>query len=109
MRKRASDHTLPRSLGIPLIGLLCLTAPAAQVRSQEAGPTGTVSGTVTNEQGAPLAGVQVTVEGTGLGAVSQDNGQYVITHVPVGPRPNGRGSIEPVIGGSHRHRDAARE
>jgi len=86
MRKRASDHTLPRSLGIPLIGLLCLTAPAAQVRSQEAGPTGTVSGTVTNEQGAPLAGVQVTVEGTGLGAVSQDNGQYVITHVPVGPR-----------------------
>jgi hypothetical protein len=45
-----------------------------------------VSGTVTNEQGAPLAGVQVTVEGTGLGAVSQDNGQYVITHVPVGPR-----------------------
>jgi iron complex outermembrane receptor protein len=86
MRKRASDHTLPRSLGIPLIGLLCLTAPAAQVRSQEAGPTGTVSGTVTNEQGAPLAGVQVTVEGTGLGAVSKDNGQYVITHVPVGPR-----------------------
>jgi outer membrane receptor protein involved in Fe transport len=86
MRKRASDHTLPRSLGIPLIGLLCLTASAAQVRSQEAGPTGTVSGTVTNEQGAPLAGVQVTVEGTGLGAVSQDNGQYVITHVPVGPR-----------------------
>ena len=86
MRKRASDHALPRSLGIPLIGLLCLTAPAAQVRSQEAGPTGTVSGTVTNEQGAPLAGVQVTVEGTGLGAVSQDNGQYVITHVPVGPR-----------------------
>ncbi|HEY5413203.1 MAG TPA: TonB-dependent receptor [Gemmatimonadaceae bacterium] len=56
------------------------------MRSQEAGPTGTVSGTVTNEQGAPLAGVQVTVEGTGLGAVSQDNGQYVITHVPVGPR-----------------------
>jgi iron complex outermembrane receptor protein len=86
MRKRASDHALPRSLGIPLIGLLCLTAPAAQVRSQEAGPTGTVSGTVTNEQGAPLAGVQVTVEGTGLGAVSKDNGQYVITHVPVGPR-----------------------
>jgi len=26
----------------------------------------------------------VTVESTGLGAVSHDNGQYVITHVPVG-------------------------
>ena len=86
MRKRASDHALPRSFGIPLIGLLCLTAPAAQARSQEAAPTGTVGGTVTNEQGAPLAGVQVIVEGTGLGAVSQDNGQYVIAHVPVGAR-----------------------
>jgi iron complex outermembrane receptor protein len=37
-------------------------------------------------KGAPLAGVQVTVEGTGLGAVSHDNGQYVIAHVPVGTR-----------------------
>jgi outer membrane receptor protein involved in Fe transport len=45
-----------------------------------------VTGTITNEQGAPLAGVQVTVEGTGLGAVSQDNGQYLITHVPAGAR-----------------------
>ena len=86
MRKRVSDHALPRSLGIPLIGLFCLTAPLARATSQEGGSTGTVSGTITNEQGAPLAGVQVTVEGTGLGAVSQDNGQYVITHVPVGAR-----------------------
>ena len=28
----------------------------------------------------------MTVEGTGLGAVSHDNGEYVITHVPVGAR-----------------------
>ena len=86
MRKRMSGHALSRSLGIPLLGLFCLTAPLARATSQEAGSTGTVSGTVTNEQGAPLAGVQVTVEGTGLGAVSQDNGRYVITHVPVGAR-----------------------
>jgi len=86
MRKRESDHTPPHSLVISLSLVLCLTTPVAQARSQDAGPTGTVSGTVTNDQGAPLAGVQVSVEGTGLGAVSHDNGQYAITHVPVGTR-----------------------
>ena len=85
MRKRVSDQARLRSLAITLAAL-CLTSPVAEARSQEVGPTGTVSGTVTNDQGAPLAGVQVTVEGTGLGAVSRDNGEYVIAHVPVGTR-----------------------
>ena len=86
MQKRESGSLHPRSLADSLIIMLCLTVSAAQAHAQEAGPTGTVGGTVTNTQGAPLAGVQVTVEGTGLGAVSHDNGQYVITHVPVGNR-----------------------
>jgi outer membrane receptor protein involved in Fe transport len=83
--KQWSDHA-PRSLAVTLTVALCLTLPRAGARAQEVGPTGTVIGTITNDQGAPLAGVQITVEGTGLGAVSHDNGQYVITHVPTGTR-----------------------
>jgi len=83
MQKRESDYAPPRSVGIPLVLALCLTA-AAQARSQDTGPTGSVAGRVTSAQGAPLAGVQVTVAGTALGAVTHDSGQYVITRVPVG-------------------------
>src|ERR1043165_3900221 len=83
MLKRESDLAPPRSVGIPLVLPLCLTA-AGQAGSQEAAPTGTVVGTVTSAQGAPLVGVQVTVAGTALGAVTHDSGQYVITRVPAG-------------------------
>ena len=86
LRKPQSAHVPPLHLAFALVLTLCLTLPPARARAQEAGPTGTVTGTVTNDQGAPLAGVQVTVEGTGLGAVSHDNGEFVITHVPVGTR-----------------------
>ncbi len=86
LRKPQSAHVPPLHLAFALALTLCLTLPPARARAQEAGPTGTVTGTVTNDQGAPLAAVQVTVEGTGLGAVSHDNGEFVITHVPVGTR-----------------------
>jgi len=86
LRKAKSADVPPLQLAIAVTVALCLTLPAAPAPAQEPEPTGTVTGTVTNDQGAPLAGVQVTVEGTGLGAVSHDNGQYVITHVPVGTR-----------------------
>src|SRR6476620_935015 len=86
LRKPQSAHVPPLHLAFALALTLCLTLRPARARAQEAGPTGTVTGTVTNDQGAPLAGVQVTVEGTGLGAVSHDNGEFVITHVPVGTR-----------------------
>lgn len=47
--------------------------------------TGTVRGTVTDSVGhSPIAGVQVTIAGTQLGAVTSATGQYVIRAVPVG-------------------------
>ena len=41
--------------------------------------TGSISGTVTTAQGAPLGGAQVTIVGTGTGALTRDDGRYTVT------------------------------
>ncbi|MFW6205706.1 MAG: SusC/RagA family TonB-linked outer membrane protein, partial [Gemmatimonadota bacterium] len=49
--------------------------------------TGTISGQVTNEgTGEPLAGVQMSVVGTNLGALTNQEGRYLIQNVPTGDR-----------------------
>jgi outer membrane receptor protein involved in Fe transport len=50
-----------------------------------AGTTGKISGTVTNEEtGEPLPGVAVSIAGTKMGALTDENGEYFILNVPVG-------------------------
>ncbi|HJM11839.1 MAG TPA: carboxypeptidase-like regulatory domain-containing protein, partial [Candidatus Marinimicrobia bacterium] len=50
-----------------------------------AGETGKVTGTVTDsENGNPLPGVNVILEGTSLGAASEPNGDFYILNVPPG-------------------------
>ncbi|UCD93979.1 MAG: TonB-dependent receptor [Candidatus Zixiibacteriota bacterium] len=50
-----------------------------------AGTTGKISGTVTNEEtGEPLPGVAVSIVGTKMGALTDENGEYFILNVPVG-------------------------
>lgn len=62
-----------------LAACLLVAMPAA---AQE---TGTVTGTVTSiGTGEPLAGVQVTIEGTGIGTLTQANGRYLLLRVPAG-------------------------
>ena len=47
--------------------------------------TGTVTGVVTNgATGQPIAGAQVSVEGTGLGQLTNNVGRYIILNVPAG-------------------------
>lgn len=46
--------------------------------------TGSLSGRVTDDKGAPIAGAQVGVQGTTAGAQTGTNGEYVIARVPVG-------------------------
>ncbi len=41
-----------------------------------------VTGRVTNEQGAPMAGVQIVVKGTSIGTLSNEAGQYSIRATP---------------------------
>ncbi|HET8656437.1 MAG TPA: TonB-dependent receptor [Longimicrobiaceae bacterium] len=52
--------------------------------SLQAQATGQVTGTVTSTTGTPLSGAAVRVQGTGRGAVTGQDGKYVITGVPTG-------------------------
>jgi outer membrane receptor protein involved in Fe transport len=50
-----------------------------------AGVTGELSGKIVNEEtGEPLPGVAVSVFGTVMGALTNDDGEYIILNVPVG-------------------------
>lgn len=72
---------LRRGLCILALSLLALPTLAA---GQE---TGVISGRVTDaSNGAPLAGVQIGVEGTTIGAQTNASGTYRISGVPAGAR-----------------------
>lgn len=61
--------------------LLVVLSSAAVVHAQ----TGRITGLVSDSAAAfPVTGVNITVIGTTLGAVSGDNGRYTITAVPAG-------------------------
>ncbi|HEU5211063.1 MAG TPA: SusC/RagA family TonB-linked outer membrane protein [Longimicrobiales bacterium] len=65
--------------------LTCLAAGLLTALPAAAQQTGSVTGTVTSAgTGEPLAGVQVSIEGTGLGTLTQANGRYLILQVPAG-------------------------
>lgn len=46
--------------------------------------TGSIQGTVRSTEGTPIAGAQVSLEGTRLGGVTNRNGRYQILNVPPG-------------------------
>lgn len=70
-----------RSLALTIITFLLFLFPAFVVAQQ----TGSVSGSVV-EAGTlrPLATVQVSLQGTGLGTLTNQEGQYQISSVPAG-------------------------
>ena len=67
------------ALGFALI-LGISPAASAQVGSQ----TGSVSGRVVDDQGAPLSGAQVSVAGTSIATQTRNNGEYTLPRVPAG-------------------------
>ena len=62
------------------LSLVAVALAAAPVQAQ----TGTVTGTIQDASGQPLAGAQVSVEGTTIGGLSSDAGRYLLNNVPVG-------------------------
>jgi len=73
---------LYRSLLISLlaVGLSCVALPDAAAQS-----TGTVTGRVVDaENGAPLPGANVVVEGTAVGTSTNEDGEYELRQVPAG-------------------------
>ena len=70
-----------------LFSLTLLLVLVAGVQLLVAQTTGKIEGVVTDkDSGSPMSGVQVTVEGTRLGNVTNEDGYYFILNVPVGLR-----------------------
>jgi hypothetical protein len=65
-----------------LLVLAALVASATAARAQET--AGKIEGTVLDQAGQPVAGAQVLLVGTSLGAVSDARGYYFINNVPAG-------------------------
>ncbi len=63
--------------------LAALLAPVSAA-AQGTGQTGTVTGKVTDESGAPVSGAQVYLVSPAIGTQSQGSGTYVLSRVPVG-------------------------
>jgi TonB-linked SusC/RagA family outer membrane protein len=63
--------------------LICLLFTLASV-GEVAAQTGSITGRVTDNNGAPLSGVQVAVQGTQLGGLTSEQGRYLIQRVPAG-------------------------
>jgi len=71
-----SKNSLEKRFVRKFIGALALLVGAASTLSAQSGTT--ISGTVTNEQGVPLPGATVLIQGTTTGAHTDDAGRYVI-------------------------------
>ena len=75
IRRPPEERRRSLSLLLPLALLILPTTLLAQA---------TVQGTVTDQGREPLVGAQVQIEGTDQGAVTDGNGNYVITGAPTG-------------------------
>jgi TonB-linked SusC/RagA family outer membrane protein len=77
---RLFSHT--KRLGVPILATLVLASLPVTASAQA---TGQVVGTVRDAAtGQALETVQVHIEGTGIGALTQANGQFLLLRVPVG-------------------------
>jgi TonB-linked SusC/RagA family outer membrane protein len=84
-----SKNGLEKRFVRKFIGAFALLVGAASTLGAQGGTT--ISGTVTNEQGVPLPGATVLIQGTTTGAHTDDAGRYVIV-VPAN-RANGQSGV----------------
>ena len=84
-----SKNSLEKRFVRKFIGALALLVGAASTLTAQSGTT--ISGTVTNEQGVPLPGATVLIQGTQTGAHTDDAGRYVIV-VPAN-NANGQSAV----------------
>lgn len=68
-------------ISVALLLVVAFAGPMSPLHAQ----TGQVTGMVTSQDtGGPLAGAQVSIEGTSHGALTNDRGRYLILGIPVG-------------------------
>jgi hypothetical protein len=73
---------LGRFLALGSASALALIVAASPLAAQQT--TGKIEGTVTDQQGRPVANAQMTIVGTSFGALTNEKGYYFINNVPVG-------------------------
>src|SRR5436189_1003044 len=71
-----------RFLALGYASAVALLVAASSLAAQQT--TGKIEGSVTDQQGGPVANAQVTIVGTSFGALTNDKGYYFINNVPVG-------------------------
>lgn len=60
-------------------------APRGSARAASQARVGSITGTVVNrDTGQPVSTAQITLEGTGIGAASRENGTFLLLNVPAG-------------------------
>jgi TonB-linked SusC/RagA family outer membrane protein len=84
-----SKNSLEKRFVRKFISALALLVGAGSTLTAQSGTT--ISGTVTNEQGVPLPGATVLIQGTTTGAHTDDAGRYVIV-VPAN-NANGQSAV----------------
>src|SRR5215471_16353668 len=68
-----------RAIAVAVFASLTLLSPIAR-----AGTTGKLTGVVKNDKGQPVAGANVRIEGLRIGALSDDEGRFLIIGLPAG-------------------------
>src|SRR3989454_5220805 len=71
-----------RFLALGYASAVALLVAASSLAAQQT--TGKIEGSVTDQQGGPVASAQVTIVGTSFGALTNDKGYYFINNVPLG-------------------------
>ena len=72
---------MQRKLRLGSLLIAGLLTFASQLGAQQQQVTGRI---VDQSNGQPMAAVQVSIAGTGIGALSQQSGRYLLLNVPVG-------------------------
>ncbi|MBN1433283.1 TonB-dependent receptor [Candidatus Fermentibacterales bacterium] len=67
-----------------LLRLAFVAIPLVLAAVSEAGTTGALAGRVSGEDGEPLPGATIVIEGTPLGAFTDQNGEFFVYAVPPG-------------------------
>ena len=61
---------------------VALLVAASSLAAQQT--SGKIEGTVTDQQGGPIANAQVSIVGTSFGALTNEKGYYFFNNVPLG-------------------------
>src|SRR3989441_260510 len=71
-----------RFLALGYASAVALLVAASSLAAQQT--SGKIEGTVTDQQGGPIANAQVSIVGTSFGALTNDKGYYFFNNVPLG-------------------------